>query len=131
MAKNIQGAIYADDLALWCSEECITPANYRRQQALQVIETGARSWFVKVNEKKKTSTIFSLTNQHLKVCLKLNGASTPSGGHTYTPWRHPRSKTYLKNQLHKEQARANFRSALMKKLSCTVWRRSERAEKAL
>ena len=37
--KNIQGAIYADDLALWCSEEYITTANYRLQQALQVIES--------------------------------------------------------------------------------------------
>ena len=34
MPKNIQGANYADDLALWCIEECITTANYRLQQAL-------------------------------------------------------------------------------------------------
>ena len=73
MPKNIQGAIYADDLALWCSEEYITTANYRLQQALQVIESWARSWLVKVNEKKSTFTIFSLSNQKHSVHLKLNG----------------------------------------------------------
>ena len=36
MPKNRQGAIYADDLASWSSEEYITTANYRLQQALQV-----------------------------------------------------------------------------------------------
>ena len=39
MPKNIHGAIYADNLVLWCSEEYITTANYRLQQALQVIES--------------------------------------------------------------------------------------------
>ena len=38
MPKNIQGTIYTDDLALRCSEEYITIANYRLQQARQVIE---------------------------------------------------------------------------------------------
>ena len=73
MHKNLQGAIYADDLALWCSEEYITAANYRLQQALQVIESWACSWFVKANEKKTTFTIFSFSNQKHRVHLKLNG----------------------------------------------------------
>ena len=42
MPNNIRGAIYADDLALWYSEEHITTANYRLQRALQVIETWVR-----------------------------------------------------------------------------------------
>ena len=70
MPKNIQGAIYADDLALWCSEEYISTANYRLQQALQVIESWAQSWLVKVNEKKTT---FTISNQKHSVHLKLNG----------------------------------------------------------
>ena len=73
MPKNIQGAIYAVDLALWCSEEYITTANYRLQQALQVIESWAQSWQVKVNEKKTTFIIFSLSNQKHSVHVKLNG----------------------------------------------------------
>ena len=32
LPKNIQGAIHADNLVLWCSEEYITTANYRLNQ---------------------------------------------------------------------------------------------------
>ena len=73
MPKDVRGAIYADDLALWCNEKYFTTANYRQQQALQVIESWAQSWLVKVNEKKTTFTIFSLSNQKHDVHLKLNG----------------------------------------------------------
>ena len=73
MPRNIQGAIYAEDLALWCSEEYTTIANYRLQEALQVMESWAKSWLVKVNEKKTTFTIVSLSNQKHSVHLKLNG----------------------------------------------------------
>ena len=119
--KKIQGAIYADDLALWCCEEYITTANYRLQQALQVIEAWARTWLVKVNEKKTTFTIFSLSNQKHSVHLKLNGQTqqqedTP----TYLGVTLDRRLTW-KNQLQKNQARAKIRLALMKKLSCTEW----------
>ena len=121
MPKNIQGAIYADDLALWCSEEYIITANYRLQQALQVIESWARPWLVKVNEKKTTFTIFSLSNQEHSVHLKLNGQTlhqedTP----TYLGVTLDRRFTW-KNQLQKNQARAKIWLALMKKLSCTEW----------
>ena len=59
------------NLALWCSEEYITTANYRLQQALQVIESWAQSWLVKMNKMKTTFTIFSLFNQNHSVHLKL------------------------------------------------------------
>ena len=36
--KKVQGAIYADDLAIWCSEEHLSTANYRLQQALDILE---------------------------------------------------------------------------------------------
>ena len=54
LPKNMQGAIYADDLALWCSEEYVSAANYRIQLALQVMTTWTRSWLVKINEKRTT-----------------------------------------------------------------------------
>ena len=38
LPRNVQGAIYTDDLVLWCSEECLTTANYRLQQALNLLE---------------------------------------------------------------------------------------------
>ena len=121
MPKNIQGAIYADDLALWCSEEYITTANYRLQQALQVIESWTWSWLVNVNEKKTTFTIFSLSNQKHSVHLKLNRQTlhqedTPTYLGVTLDWR----PTWI-NEIQKNQARAKIRLALMKKLSCTEW----------
>ena len=86
-----------------------------------MIESWAQSWLVKVNEKKTTFTIFSLTNQKHSVHLKLNGQTlhqedTP----TYFGVTLDRRLTW-KNQLQKNQARAKIRLALMKKLSCTEW----------
>ena len=66
LLMNVQGAIYAGDLALWCSEEYVSTANYRLQLALQAMETRTRSWLVKINENKTTCTILSLsTQQHM------------------------------------------------------------------
>ena len=121
MPKSIQVAIYADDLALWRSEEYITTANYRLQQALQVIESCARSWLVKVNEKKTALTIFSLSNQQQRVHLKPIGQTYIRKIHLHTsasPWIEVLPG---KKQLQKNQARAKTKLALTKKLSCTEW----------
>ena len=117
MPKNIQGAISPDNLALWCSKEYITTANYRLQQALQVTETGAWSGLIKVNEKKTIVTIFSLINQQQRKHLKPNG-QTPHQEDTPTyPGVALDQRLTWKNQLHRNQARAKIRLALMKKLS--------------
>ena len=72
LAKNVQGAIYADDLALWCSEEYVSTANYRLQPALQVMETRTRSWLAKINGEKTTYIILSLSNQQQRIKLQIN-----------------------------------------------------------
>ena len=38
MPRKVRGAIYAEDLVLWCSEEHLSTANYRLQQALNTLE---------------------------------------------------------------------------------------------
>ena len=53
MPQNIPVAIYADGLASSCSEEYFITTTFWLQQALQVIETWARSWLVKVNKKRQ------------------------------------------------------------------------------
>ena len=121
MPKNIQGTIDADDLALWYSVEYNTTANYRLQQALQVIETWARSWIVKVNEKKTKFTIFGLCCKLQRVYLKLNGQTLHQEDTlTYFGVTLDQRLTW-KNQLQRNQARAKIRPALMKKLSRTEW----------
>ena len=61
MPKKIQGAIYADDLVLWCSEEHLNTARYRMQEALNVLDRWTKKWLVKLNSSKTTYTIFSLS----------------------------------------------------------------------
>ena len=70
MPRKVLGAIYADDLALWCSDEHLTTANYRLQQALNILEGWTKPWLVKINPKKTTNTIFSLsTNEQKPTCI--------------------------------------------------------------
>ena len=121
MPKSIQGAIYAYNLALLSSEEYITTANYRLHQALQVIESWARSWLVKVNEKKTTFTIFSLSNQKHSVHLKLNGQTlhqedTP----TYLGVTLDQRLTW-KKPAPEEPCWSKDSASLDEKLSCTEW----------
>ena len=119
MPKNIQGDIY--NLGLWSSEEYITTANYRLQQALQVIGSWAQVWLLKVSKKKTTFTVFSLSNQQQRVHLKQNGQTVhQENTPTYLGVTLDRRLTW-KNQLQRNQAISKIRLALVKKLSCTEW----------
>ena len=58
-----QGAIYVNDLILGCSGEQLSTANYRLQQALKILERWTKQWLVKINPRKITFTIFSLSTR--------------------------------------------------------------------
>jgi hypothetical protein len=45
--KGVHTALYADDIALWCTAEYATTANYRVQIALDKVVTWAGKWRVK------------------------------------------------------------------------------------
>ena len=64
---------YADDLVLWCSEEHLITANYRLKQVLNTLEGWAKRWLVKINPRKTTYTIFSLSTKEQKATLHING----------------------------------------------------------
>ena len=131
LPRNVRGAIYADDLALWCSEEYITTANYRLQQALQEIEAWSHTWLIKVNERKTTYTVFSLSKQQQRVSLQLNGRGLQEEeSPTYLGVTLDRRLTW-KSQLQKNQTRAKIRLALMKKLSGTQWGADQKVLKKL
>lgn len=131
LPRNVKGAIYADDLAIWCSEEHLSTANYRLNMALREIEAWTNKWQVKINERKTTYTIFSLSSLEQKANLKFNShelqhEDTP----TYLGVTLDRRLTW-KHQLQKSQARAKGRLALMKKLSGTQWGADQRVQKRL
>ena len=54
MPRKVQGAIYTNDLVLWCSEEHLSTANYRLQQTLNTLEGWTKQWLVRINPRKAT-----------------------------------------------------------------------------
>ena len=61
LPRGVHGAMYADDLILWCTEESIGTARYRLQEALNVLDNWTKQWLVKIkiNATKTTYSIFT------------------------------------------------------------------------
>ena len=85
MPCKVQGVIYADDLFLWCSEEYLTGANYRLQQALNILEGWTKRQLVKINLRKTTYTIFSLSTKEQEVNLHIHGQTLLVKGQPQSP----------------------------------------------
>ena len=121
MPRKVQGAIYADDLVLWCSEEHLSTANYRMQQALNTLEGWTNRWLEKINSRKTTYTIFSLSTNEQKATLHINGQTLLAEDNpTYLGVTFDKRLTW-KQQTEKAEARAKVRLAVMKKLAGTTW----------
>ena len=123
LPKNVKGAIYADDLAIWCSEEHISTANYRLNLALKEIEAWTKSWLVKLNERKTTFTLFTLSPkpQTKDVKLTVNSHQLKEEEFpTYLGVTLDRRLTW-KTHLDKSLTRSKLRMTLMKKLAGTTW----------
>ena len=73
MPRKVLGAICADDLVLWCSEERFSTANYRLQQELNNLEGWTKQWPVRINPRKATCNIFSLSTKEQKANLRIKG----------------------------------------------------------
>ena len=118
MPRKVLGAIYADDLVLWCSDEHLTTANYRLQQALS-ISVGWTKWcLVKTNPRKTAYAIFSLLTKEKKASLHINGQTLLAEDNpTYLRFD---SRLTSKQQTEKAEARARVRLAPMKKLAGTT-----------
>ena len=85
MPHKVQGAIYADDLVLWCSEEHLTTANCRLQQALNTLEGWTKWWLVRINPRKTTYTIFSLSTKEQKANLHINSQTLLAEDNPHLP----------------------------------------------
>jgi len=121
MPKKVKGAIYADDLVLWCSEEKLDVARAWIQAALKTLQKWTSTWLVTVNPNKTAYTIFSLSTKRQKTHLTLNGI----------PLQQEQSPKYLgvtfdtrmtwKKHIENTTARAKRRLSLMMKLSGSQW----------
>ena len=120
MPRKVQGAIHTDDLVLRCSEEHLSTANYRLQQALNTLEGWTNRWLVRINPRKTTYTIFSLSTKEQKATLYINGQTLLAEDNpTYLGVTFDKRLTW-KQQTEKAEASAKERLALMKKLACTT-----------
>ncbi|RUS82209.1 hypothetical protein EGW08_010023 [Elysia chlorotica] len=61
--KGVNAALYADDLAIWATEESIGTAKVRLQNALDNLKMWTHDWIMKVNAEKTTYTTFTLSTK--------------------------------------------------------------------
>lgn len=121
LPKNVLGAVYADDLVLWSTEEFLGTANYRLQEVLKSLEIWMKKWHLAINARKTSYTIFSLSTQKQKVSLKIGGqALTEDESPKYLGVTFDKRFTWRK-QIEKSESRGKSRLALMKKLAGTTW----------
>ena len=118
--RKVQGAIYADDLVLWCSEEHLSAANYRLQQALNTLEGWTKRWLVRINPRKNTYTIFILSTKEQKATLHTNDQTLLAADNPIYLGVNFNKRLAWKQQTEKAEARAKVRLALMK-LAGTAW----------
>ena len=123
MPSNIRGAIYADDLVIWCTEEHLPTAQFRLQLALDRLNDWTKKWFVKINAAKTTFTIFTLSPKIRGSIVKLkidDHFLKQDNNPTYLGITFDQTLTW-RQQIEKAETRAKSRLGLMKKLSGASW----------
>ena len=68
---GVQTSMYADDLAVWCSDQDMSVAEQKVQAALERLEAWADEWKMTVSLEKTVSTVFSLDPNEAKKEAKL------------------------------------------------------------
>ena len=71
--KGVNAALYADDLAIWTTEENIGTAKVRLQITLDNLKMWTHDWIMKVNAEKTAYMTFTLSTKKTSVILTLNG----------------------------------------------------------
>ena len=130
LLRNIKGAIYADDLVIWCSEEYLTTAWYRLQQALDRLSEWTQKCLVKINAAKTTFTIFSLspTKKQDSIKFRIDGHLLKHDSNPTNLWiTFDQIKTW-KPQIDKVEKRAKAHLAFMRILSGVSWGADQKAQ---
>ena len=69
---HVKAALYADDLALICSEDSCGTAQVQLRECLTLLEQWTEDWAMTVNAAKTTYSIFSLSTKIPNLRLKIN-----------------------------------------------------------
>jgi len=121
LPRHVKGAIYADDLVLWCTEESLPTANYRLQEALHSLQAWTEQWIVSINATKTTYTVFSMSTKNQEATLHLNGKRLPAQDNpTYLGVTFDKRLVW-KAQTEKIEKQGKARLGLMKNITATSW----------
>ncbi|GFS19606.1 RNA-directed DNA polymerase from mobile element jockey [Elysia marginata] len=71
---HVKAALYADDLALICSEDSCGTAQVRLQECLTLLEQWTDDWAMTVYTAKTTYSIFSLSTKIPNLRLRVNNS---------------------------------------------------------
>ncbi|GFS13461.1 reverse transcriptase-like protein [Elysia marginata] len=118
---HVKAALYADDLALICSEDSCGTAQKRLQECITLLEQWTDDWAMTVNAAKTTYSIFSLSTKIPNLRLRINNSLLEKEnypkylGVTFDP-----RLTWCK-QIETVQKNAVRRTLLLKKLAGTSW----------
>ena len=131
LPKHVKRATYADDLALWCTEESLPTANYRMQEALNSLQRWTKKWTVSINPTKTTHTVFSLSTKKLTANLTINiQRLSLEDNPTYLGITLDKRLTW-KTQTGRTESKAKSRLTLMKKISSTNWGADENIKETI
>jgi ribonuclease HI len=81
---GVQTSLFADDLAMWCSDSSVEEAEDKLQHALDALHEWADEWKLEVSIEKTEGTLFSLDPLHAKSEMKLRYNGSPLE-HTFAP----------------------------------------------
>ena len=70
----VKSAMYADDLAMWSTEEYAATSQIRLETAINVLSNWANEWCMKINRNKLFTTLFTLSSKAKPVKIILNHA---------------------------------------------------------
>ena len=119
--NRVKGAMYADDLALICTEESIGTAKARLQMTLDDLSKWTKDWGMKVNAAKTTYTTFSLSTKKQSIKLTLDGQNLKEDqSPKYLGVRFDPRLTW-KHQIEENQQKGLKRMQLLRKLAGTTW----------
>ena len=121
LCKGVKAVMYADDLALLCSEEYIGTAKARIQTTLDNLDIWTRDWCMKVNAQKTTYTTFTLSTKKSNLKLSLGSHQLQEDTTPRYLGVHFDPRLSWKNQTENCQSKGMKRMQLIRKLAGTTW----------
>ena len=119
--RRMKATMYADDLALFCTEERLETAGFRMRDALGALQEYAQQWHVKINESKTKYTIFSLSTKIKAPRLEINQKQLLEDTAPKYLGIVSDPRLTWKNNIAEVEKKGKARLNIMKKMSGTTW----------